>query len=44
MTRGGQLVSRFMMRLLRHTAYVEDAVRNQRKWEEQYRSVIARQP
>jgi ornithine lipid ester-linked acyl 2-hydroxylase len=44
MTRGGQLVSRFMMWLLRHTAYYEDAVRNQRRWEDRYRQVTARQP
>ncbi|MGD8417795.1 MAG: aspartyl/asparaginyl beta-hydroxylase domain-containing protein [Pseudomonadales bacterium] len=41
MTLGGRLVSRFMMWLLKQTAYSKDAKRNQRAWEERYRKVLA---
>jgi beta-hydroxylase len=40
MTRGGQLLSRTMMWLLRKSAYAKDAQRNQRQWEIQYQKFI----
>jgi beta-hydroxylase len=39
MTRRGVLVSRVLMQLMRGTAYVRDARRNEARWEERYRYI-----
>jgi len=36
MTRSGVVLSRVLMQLMRGTAYVRDAIRNERQWEEQF--------
>jgi aspartyl/asparaginyl beta-hydroxylase (cupin superfamily) len=41
MTWRGRLLSRLMIRVLRHTAYFKDAYRNQQAWEERYRRQLA---
>ena len=39
MTRQGVVVSRLQMHLMKGTAYVRDAIRNERQWEEQFLSL-----
>ncbi len=44
MTRRGRVVSRLLMKALRHTAYFKDAERNQKAWEERSRDVMPEAP
>ncbi len=43
MTRAGTFVSRLALRVMRHTAFFRDAVRNQQAWEAQYRKLLDRE-